>query len=79
MKKENSDDLSKKEKKVADQMLDKAAETYKWWNNLATLNKADSIPLSMAKIFIRIIGIIVLIAISPIAIIALMIAFMAVI
>lgn len=66
-------------KKVSDQMLDKSIETFKWWNNLATLNKEDSIPLSLVKISIRVVGIVIMIAISPIAIIALMIAFAAVI
>jgi len=66
-------------KKVNDQMVDKAAATFKWWNNLATLNKEDSVSMSLVKISIRIIGIVILIAISPIAIISLIIAFMAVI
>ncbi len=66
-------------KKVSDQMVDKAAATFKWWNNLATLNKEDSLSMSLVKISIRIVGIVILIAISPIAIIALIIAFMAVI
>ncbi len=66
-------------KKVSDQMVDKGLATFKWWNNLATLNKEDSIAMSLVKISIRIVGIIILIAISPIAIIALIIAFMAVI
>ena len=66
-------------KKVSDQMIDKGLETFKWWNNLATLNKEDSIPMSLFKISIRVVGIVILIAISPIAIIALIIAFMAVI
>lgn len=72
----NADDTPKK---MSDQMVDKAAATFKWWNNLATLNKEDSIAMSLLKISIRIIGIIILIAISPIAIVALIIAFMAVI
>lgn len=66
-------------KKVSDQMIDKGLETFKWWNNLATLNKKDSIPMSLVKISIRIVGIVIMIAISPIAIISLIIAFMAVI
>lgn len=72
----NEDDTHKK---VSDQMIDKGLETFKWWNNLATLNKEDSIPMSLIKISIRVVGIIIMIAISPIAIIALIIAFMAVI
>ncbi len=74
--KKNEDDVPKK---VSDQMLDKGLETFKWWNNLATLNKEDSIPISLFKLSIRIVGIVIMIAISPIAIIALIIAFMAVI
>lgn len=66
-------------KKVSDQMIDKGLETFKWWNKLATLNKEDSIPMSLVKISIRVVGIVIMIAISPIAIIALIIAFMAVI
>lgn len=65
--------------KTTDLMLDKSMDAFKWWNNLATLNKEDSIPMSLVKIGIRIVGIIVLIAISPIAIVALIIAFMTVI
>lgn len=78
MKNDKTENSAKKEQKVSDQMLSKATETYKWWNNLATLNKEDSIPLSLAKISFRVVGIIILIAISPIALLALIIAFMAV-
>jgi len=79
---ENAPSNNKEEnepKKASDQMIDKGLETFKWWNNLATLNKEDSVGMSLAKISIRIVGIIILIAISPIAIVALIIAFMAVI
>jgi len=71
----NEDDTPKK---VSDQMIDKGLETFKWWNNLATLNKEDSIPMSLVKIAFRIVGIVIMIAISPIAILALIIAFLAV-
>lgn len=70
---------NKSGKKMSDQMVDKGIETFKWWNNLATLNKEDSVGMSLVKIAVRIVGILVMIAISPIAIIALIIAFMAVI
>ncbi len=66
-------------KKMSDQMLDKAAATYKWWNNLSTLNEEDPIGILLAKLSIRIVGIILMILISPIAFIALFVAFMAVI
>lgn len=78
MEKESPKRSEEKNKKVGDAMLDKATETYKWWNNLATLNKEDSIPLSMLKISIRIVGIVVLIALSPIALLAVFIAFLTV-
>ncbi len=78
MKERDSDNSASKTPKIGDQMLGKATETYKWWNKLATLNKEDSIPLTLAKISIRVVGIIVLIAISPIALLALLIAVMAV-
>ena len=67
------------EKKSIDLLLDKAEESFKWWNNLATLNKNDSIALSLFKIFVRIVGIIVMILISPFALVGLLVAFLAVI
>ena len=73
------EETPKSSQKTTDLMLDKSMDAFKWWNNLATLNKEDSIPMSLVKIGVRIVGIIVLIAISPIAIVALIIAFMAVI
>lgn len=78
MKKKPSDNPEDQEKKVADLMVDKATETFKWWNNLATLNKEDSTGMSLLKIGFRIVGVAVLIAISPIAILAVFIAFLAV-
>ena len=67
------------EKKAADVLIDKATESFNWWNNLATLNKEDSILMTIFKISIRIVGIIIMIAISPFALIGLIVAFMAVI
>ncbi|MEM6317522.1 MAG: hypothetical protein AAF960_07615 [Bacteroidota bacterium] len=71
----NDEQLSKKK---GNKMVDKATETYKWWNNLATLNPQDSIGLTIAKIGIRVLGVIVLIALSPIAIVAIIIGFLTV-
>lgn len=79
MEMKSSENTENQEKKVGDLMVDKATETFKWWNNLATLNKEDSTRMSLLKIGFRIIGIVVLIAISPIAILAVFIAFLAVI
>ncbi len=67
------------DKKPTDLLLDKAADSFKWWNNLATLNKEDSILMTIFKISIRIVGILLMIAISPFALIGLIVAFMAVI
>ncbi len=71
--------LPNSDKKAADVLIDKATESFKWWNNLATLNKEDSILMTIFKISIRIVGIIIMIAISPFALIGLIVAFMAVI
>ena len=71
--------LPNSDKKAADVLIDKATESFKWWNNLATLNKEDSILITIFKISIRIVGIIIMIAISPFALIGLIVAFMAVI
>ncbi len=65
------------DKKSGNQVMNKATETYEWWNNLATLNPEDSIGLSIMKIGIRVIGIIFLIAISPVVLAGALIAFMA--
>ncbi|MBB4078026.1 hypothetical protein GGR28_000627 [Lewinella aquimaris] len=57
---------------------DKAAETYEWWNNLATINAEDPFLVGFAKIGIRLLGIIVLFALSPVILLGLVIAFFAV-
>ena len=79
MKKKTADNTEDQKKKVGDLMVNKATETFKWWNNLTTLNQEDSTRMSLLKIGFRIIGIVVMIAISPIAILAVFIAFLAVI
>lgn len=79
MQEETKNNKEESDKKASTQLVDKATETYKWWNNLATLNKEDSVGMSLLKISFRIVGIIFIVAISPIAFIMLIIAFMAVI
>ncbi len=59
-------------------LTDKAAETYQWWNNLATINAEDPFLVGAAKIGIRLLGIIVLLALSPIILLGVVIAFFAV-
>ena len=59
-------------------IADKAAETYRWWDNLATINAEDPFWLGAAKIGIRLFGVIVLLALSPVILLGLVIAFFAV-
>ncbi|WP_116107571.1 hypothetical protein [Lewinella sp. IMCC34191] len=59
-------------------LKDKAAETYRWWDNLATINAEDPFWVGAAKIGVRLLGVIVLLALSPVIILGLIIAFFAV-
>ena len=59
-------------------LADKATETYKWWNNLATLHPEDPFLVGAGKIGIRLIGILVLLAMSPLIILGLIVAFITV-
>jgi hypothetical protein len=59
-------------------LTDKAAETYKWWNNLATINAEDPFLVGAAKIGIRLLGILVLLALSPLILLGLIVAFITV-
>lgn len=59
-------------------LTDKAAETYKWWNNLATINAEDPFLVGMGKLGIRLLGIIVLLALSPLIVFGLIVAFITV-
>ena len=77
MLRQRPNDESQPDTKSDNKMINKATETYEWWNNLATLNPEDSIGLSILKIGFRIIGIIVLIALSPMVLVAIIVAFMA--
>ena len=59
-------------------ITDKAAETYKWWDNLATINAEDPFLVGAAKIGFRLFGILVLLALSPVILLGLAIAFITV-
>lgn len=59
-------------------LTEKAAETYKWWNNLATLHPEDPFLVGVGKIGIRLLGILILLALSPLIIAGLVIAFITV-
>jgi uncharacterized membrane protein len=58
---------------ASDKIMDKAADKLNWWNRAATINEDDSMWVGFTKIVIRIIGIILLIAISPFVIIGLIV------
>lgn len=58
---------------TSDKMMDKAADSLNWWNKAATINEDDSIWVGFTKIIIRIIGILLLIAISPFVILGLIV------
>jgi len=85
MKSENSDtdkegelNTSKSNKDAVNVLMDKATDSYKWWDNLATFNEEDSIGMTIFKISIRAVGVIVMLLLSPVALVAIIIAFMAV-
>ena len=50
MKEDSSNKKTETSKNVRDVMVDKATDTFQWWNKLATLNKEDSIGLTILKI-----------------------------
>ncbi|MFT6319837.1 MAG: hypothetical protein ACJAT4_000754 [Granulosicoccus sp.] len=58
---------------ASDKIMDKAADKLNWWNRAATINEDDSMWVGFTKIVIRIIGILLLIAISPFVIIGLIV------
>jgi|GEM_PF-1658684 len=58
---------------ASDKIMDKAADKLNWWNRAATINEDDSMWIGFTKIVIRVIGILLLIAISPFVIIGLIV------
>jgi len=64
---------SEKKPSASDKMLDKAANTLNWWNKISTINKDDSLLMGFTKIMIRILGILILLAISPFVILGLIV------
>lgn len=71
--KKDENNSSKKESSKTDKMMDKAADTFNWWNKMATINKDDSIFVGFCKIILRVIGILFLLAISPFVILGLIV------
>ena len=64
--------------KPTDALAEKAKATYEWWDNLATLNADDPVWLFLPKILARLLGILILLALSPLILFGILIAFLAV-
>ena len=60
-----------------EQLTGKVKETYEWWNNLATINAEDPLWVGALKILVRLIGILILLALSPLIILGFIMAFIA--
>ncbi|THH40512.1 hypothetical protein [Neolewinella litorea] len=59
-------------------LTDRAAETYQWWDNLATINAEDPFLVGAVKIGVRLLGVVILLALSPVILLGIIIAFLAV-
>jgi len=59
-------------------LADRAKSAYKWWDNLATINAEDPLWVGAAKILARVIGVLILLAMSPLILLGILVAFMAV-
>ena len=63
---------------AVDAYKNKLTETYRWWDNLATINAEDPFLVGAAKIGVRVLGIIILLAMSPFILLGLIMAFVVV-
>jgi len=63
---------------AGEELSTKAVAAYEWWDNLATFHPDDPLWLGGVKFLIRIIGVLVLLALSPLIILGFMFAFLAV-
>ena len=55
-------------------ILEKTANTFKWWNNLSTLNAEDPFWIGGLKILVRLFGILILLALSPLVLLGMLFA-----
>jgi len=74
---ENEKPTPEKKEKSTDKMMNKAADTFNWWNRMATLQEDDPIYIGFFKIMLRVIGIVIMITISPFILLGLFVAFTA--
>ena len=73
-----SEENENKDPSATDKMLDKAADTINWWTRISRINAEDAVHVVAMKVMMRIVGIILLIIISPFAIMGLIIGFLTV-
>lgn len=67
--------MTKKIENSTDRMvLEKISKTLKWWNHAAAIHAEDKIIVIALKLGIRITGIVVLVALSPFALLGLILA-----
>lgn len=59
-------------------LADRAKTAYKWWDNLATINAEDPLWVGASKILLRVVGILILLAMSPLILLGLFLAFIVV-
>jgi hypothetical protein len=64
--------------KPAEALAQKAKSAYKWWDNLSTINAEDPLWVGAVKILARVVGILVLLAMSPLILLGLLLAFIVV-
>ena len=63
---------------AATELADRTKAAYRWWDNLATLHPEDPFLVGAGKIGIRVLGILILIALSPLILLGFLFAFIAV-
>ena len=59
-------------------LADRAKTAYKWWDHLATINAEDPLWVGASKILLRVVGILILLAMSPLILLGLFLAFIVV-
>lgn len=71
-------DAPEKPNKPGEELAEKAQAAYRWWDDLARLNSEDPVWLMLAKLGVRVVGILVLLAMSPFILLGVLLAFAAV-
>jgi len=64
--------------KPDEELAEKAQAAYRWWDDLARLNSEDPVWLMLGKLSVRVFGILVLLALSPLILLGLAMAFIVV-